>query len=102
MGSKLKWHAKETEVDFKTVQILIDYHTIKATHLHLCPKFISSTSSSDDLQKTLPMETLRIPEIVPSPSQDCERLSKAFQGLYVFLISFFFFFPLCKIVDQIL
>lgn len=26
------------------------------------------------------MATLRVPEAVPSPEQDCERLHKAFQG----------------------
>lgn len=101
MGSKLKWHAKETEVDFKTVQILIDYHTIKAYSSSSLPKIYKFNLILRRIAKNFFMETIRIPEIVPSPSQDCERLSKAFQGLYVFLISFFFF-PVCKIVDQIL
>lgn len=34
------------------------------------------------------MSTLRIPEVVPSPKEDCETLKKAFVGLSLILFLF--------------
>lgn len=36
------------------------------------------------------MSTLRVPDAVPPPAQDCEKLQKAFQGLLSLLLSHFF------------
>jgi len=51
------------------------------------------------------MSTIRIPEVVPSPKEDCETLKKAFVGLSLILCLLLqlglsvFFFPLDAIIS---
>ena len=38
------------------------------------------------------MATLRVPEVVPSPTQDCEKLRDAVQGLSFFSFSYIYIY----------